>query len=380
MNNDPEQDPQQASQPDPTQCYANHHMTPEEYGYWNLFRSLSHATERLEFGAEQIKDSFWKPTTEEQAAADAKPKAATWKPGDKSKRRQELEPKVVGEDRPGLIRKALEKRGWLKCTRPANTERMPDGKFAPPEYEVLSHEQWAKKHPGACKKRLALNAVEKPKKETGVTVGKKNRPYTYPRGVHAYGRRNEFEQVKPCDIKETPSVGVSTGGTRLPSVIDVPMNHDSCCVTGIQGLKDSRSVTPTDGVINFTQSAPPEGPPQVVYDPTFDGSVMDDNGPFFCWRCNQENSELMPDYLCTQCQNLVTAGLLKRPRTDAEGRAHMIYILDSKLFKPQRLEVYQQTTGIERTWILESGTDYAKEYREMEAEDEAQEQNCGEGQ
>src|SRR5271156_6389240 len=129
-NNEPEQDPQQDTQPDPTKCYANLHMTPEEYGYWNLFRMLSHATGRLTFGAEQIMSLFWKPTAEEKAAL--KPKAP-WKRGDVRVHKTEAGTHVVGKDRPGLIRKALEARGWLKCTRPANTIRTM-GKFLPPEY------------------------------------------------------------------------------------------------------------------------------------------------------------------------------------------------------------------------------------------------------
>ena len=249
--------PKQDQQSHTTQCFANLHMTPEEHGYWNLFRSLAHATGLLEFSSEKIADFFWKPTAEEQAAIDAaesaKPKMLGWKFGDKRRRRptRDVEPKEVGEDRPGMIRKTLEKRGWLKCTRPANTVRGADGKFLSAQYAVLSHEEWAEEHPDVCAKRLALNIVPAPKKkETGVTVGKKNRPWTCPPCVH------DPTRLTP-DMTETPCVDVSAACTRPHSITDVLLGQDSFTLTRTNRLKNSRVDTTPHGDASRDPFVPP---------------------------------------------------------------------------------------------------------------------------
>jgi hypothetical protein len=55
-----------------------------------------------------------------------------------------------------------------------------------------------------------------------------------------------------------------------------------------------------------------------VVSETLLGSPTDD-GSFICDHCNEGNSELMPDHLCTQCGRH-TSGKRKAARTEVEGR------------------------------------------------------------
>jgi hypothetical protein len=267
-NKKTEQDPQ-ATQPNPTQCYANLHLTPEEYGYWNLFRMLSHKTGRLEFGGRHVIKYF-----------------------------DREEGRATGVNKPGAIRQSLVALGWLKCTREANTVRMLNGQYAPPQYEVLSHEQWAAEHPGACAKRLALN-VEKPKPETpSIIFGKKNaaRPYVQGdtitgdaarpsvQGTHVRAGRNHLEQVKPPALdQQTDSTLHDHGCKASPSVHISDKNHSPFFSdTGLHDYtsKDSAARMPVQGDDPYAR-------PGMSVERAKDFIAnMDFADDLFCTRCN----------------------------------------------------------------------------------------------
>ena len=94
-----------------THCFANRHMTPEEYGVWDVCRSVSHKTGTLYFDGRTIAGYF----------AD------------------------TGKDAIYRIVKSLVKKGWLLVQVAGRNTR--NGLYVPTQYQVLSPEQWAEDHP-----------------------------------------------------------------------------------------------------------------------------------------------------------------------------------------------------------------------------------------
>jgi hypothetical protein len=107
-----EQDPQSNTPNLP--CFANNHMSPEEFGFWNICRSLSHDSGVLYAEAKMLKACFSK----------------------------------MGHNRPYRLCKTLQAAGWFKLLK-APTRR-PNGTQSSAEYRVLSHDEWAKEYPGKC--------------------------------------------------------------------------------------------------------------------------------------------------------------------------------------------------------------------------------------
>jgi hypothetical protein len=143
--------PEKQTEKPGTKCHANLHMTPEEFAYWEVWRSLTfHTDHLLEFSSKDA--SFLFDATRPQ-----------------------------GVNRPGAIRRALMERGWMKETRAPFQDKV-SGQFLPPQYYVLSHEEWAAAHPEGCE--MAAQALVElhagrgkgPKKtSTGVIVGGRSR-------------------------------------------------------------------------------------------------------------------------------------------------------------------------------------------------------------
>jgi hypothetical protein len=95
-------------------CFANYHMTPEEFGVWDVLRSVSHSTGMLYFDGRTIAGYF----------------AGT------------------GKNTIYRIVKSLVKNGWLFVQTKGRSTR--NGVFIPTQYQVLSHDEWAEINPGEC--------------------------------------------------------------------------------------------------------------------------------------------------------------------------------------------------------------------------------------
>jgi len=96
-------------------CFANYHLTPEEFGFWEVCRSLSFKFKgNLIFDGRHIAACF----------------------GD------------TGKNTIYRLAKQLQDKGWFICTK--KTRRDKRHLQTPTEYQVLSHEQWVKRHPKKC--------------------------------------------------------------------------------------------------------------------------------------------------------------------------------------------------------------------------------------
>ena len=92
-------------------CFANYHLTPEEFGFWEVCRSLSYKFKgKLIFDGRTLASYF----------------------GD------------TGKNTIYRLAKQLQSKGWFVCTK--KTKRDKNHLQTPTEYQVLSHEQWAEKH------------------------------------------------------------------------------------------------------------------------------------------------------------------------------------------------------------------------------------------
>ena len=110
-----------------TKCEnANRHMTYAEYGVWELYRGLA-ASPRNKTGTVAISNENM---------------ARLFKGGSRQ---------VVGR-----IIKSLVAAGWLETVQ--TSKYIAEHQRTPIEYRALSHEDWAKKYPGACSDLNARNA------------------------------------------------------------------------------------------------------------------------------------------------------------------------------------------------------------------------------
>lgn len=94
----------------PPKCFANYHLTPEEFGFWEVCRSLSFKFKgKLIFDGRTIASYFGN----------------------------------TGKNTIYRLAKQLQSKGWFVCTK--KTKRDKNHLQTPTEYQVLSHEQWAEK-------------------------------------------------------------------------------------------------------------------------------------------------------------------------------------------------------------------------------------------
>src|SRR3989442_3549127 len=95
-------------------CYAQHHMTPAEYGLWDQCRALAHKSGVLFFDGRKMANRFKKE-------------------------------RGSGFMTVYRLRDSLVLGGWLvKIENPQ--PRRKNGTYTPTQYRALSHEQWVEKH------------------------------------------------------------------------------------------------------------------------------------------------------------------------------------------------------------------------------------------
>jgi hypothetical protein len=92
-------------------CFANCHMTPEEFGFWEVSRSLSY-----KFNGKLIFDG----------------RTLAYYFGD------------TGKNTIYRIAKQLQSKGWFVCTK--KPKQAQGGKYCSAEYRVLDHTEWVEKH------------------------------------------------------------------------------------------------------------------------------------------------------------------------------------------------------------------------------------------
>lgn len=90
-------------------CFANCHMSPEEYGFWDICRQLSYKFKgKLIFDGRTIAEYF----------------------------------NGTGKNTAYRLANRLRTLGWFVCTK--ESKRGKDGLWVSTEYRVLSHEEWVK--------------------------------------------------------------------------------------------------------------------------------------------------------------------------------------------------------------------------------------------
>jgi hypothetical protein len=89
-------------------------MTAQQYGFWDVCKSLSHQTGILYFNGRSVAARFL-----------GMQKSNAYKLAD-----------------------SLKESGWFKLVKESHRRR--DGTFSPKQYRVLSHDEWAAEHPNQC--------------------------------------------------------------------------------------------------------------------------------------------------------------------------------------------------------------------------------------
>ena len=95
-------------------CYPHHHMTAQQYGFWDVCRSLAFKNDILFFNGRSIAARF----------------------------------KGMSKSSAYLLADSLVEGGWFLLLK--DSTRRKDGTFSPKQYRLLSHEDWTKQHPGGC--------------------------------------------------------------------------------------------------------------------------------------------------------------------------------------------------------------------------------------
>jgi hypothetical protein len=95
-------------------CYAHFHMTPAEYGLWDVARSLSYESGILYFSGRKIAGRF----------------------------------KGLGKTGAYSLAASLTSSGWFHLLK--DSVRRKDGLWSPRQYKVLSHAEWIIEHPDCC--------------------------------------------------------------------------------------------------------------------------------------------------------------------------------------------------------------------------------------
>jgi hypothetical protein len=117
-----------------SKCFANRHMTPEEYALWDVSRQISHQTGTLYFDGRAMATQF----------------AGTSK------------------SRIYRLAKRLLDKGWYELIAPRVRDKR-TGLFSSTQYRVLSPDEWAERHPHVC-------AVSSPQNGTGIQSSKWEHP------------------------------------------------------------------------------------------------------------------------------------------------------------------------------------------------------------
>jgi hypothetical protein len=152
-------------------CFANRHMTPEEYGVWDVCRSVSHKTGTLYFDGRTIAGYF----------------------------------DGTGKDVIYRIVKRLVKKGWLLVQVAGRNTR--NGLYVPTQYEVLSPEQWAEDHPHDC---VPSEPEESSRESQTGSLSEQLSPVVEPRLVQS------GKPEQPVVISRTASRESPTGPVVIP--------------------------------------------------------------------------------------------------------------------------------------------------------------------
>src|SRR5260370_18166258 len=96
-------------------CFANRHMTPEEYALWDVSRQLSHQTGTLYFDGRAMAEQF----------------------------------EGTSKSRIYRLAKRLLDKGWYELIAPSVRDKR-TGLFSSTQYRVLSADEWAVRHPHVC--------------------------------------------------------------------------------------------------------------------------------------------------------------------------------------------------------------------------------------
>jgi hypothetical protein len=100
--------------PPVAECFAHHHMTVQEFGFWNYARSVSHERKVLFFDGRKIAARF-----------EGTSKSTCYR-----------------------LLKKLEAKGWCVCLVP--TKKNKHGMWTATQWRFLDHEEWAAKHKNQC--------------------------------------------------------------------------------------------------------------------------------------------------------------------------------------------------------------------------------------
>lgn len=111
---------------DPTtpRCFAHHHMTAAEYGFYDVCRSLSFQSRVLHFNGPTLAARF----------------------GSMSK------------NTPYDYAKSLQEKGWFVLLK--DTAILRNGTRSSRQYSVLTHEEWAKEHLGQCGEHIREEGMD----------------------------------------------------------------------------------------------------------------------------------------------------------------------------------------------------------------------------
>lgn len=166
-------------------CFDNMHLTPAQYGFMGLARSLSHKTGELTFDGRKFGQMFG------GNAADGH----------------------SGKNPMYRLARELAATGWLEVV--TASVKGTAGKYSETVYHVLTHDEWAIKHPGCCNREVVV--------DTGVTVGRSvevgpepEEPAT-PEDAHG-DCKSMPESVTESQIRQSrmDSVEAIVNGTREP--------------------------------------------------------------------------------------------------------------------------------------------------------------------
>jgi hypothetical protein len=176
--------------------------------------------------------------------------------------------------------------------------------------------------------------------------------------------------TQPSEVTTTPSRG--------DKVVVLRGKASGTNTSGVKPLGDTSENVSSVSSSDRLGSAPgTNGNAHGETTPISSAQPLDDES-FFCPRCNEENSEPMPDRCCTQCLRPITGGL-KAPRTPEQGRIHMINVLEA-MDDAARQKFYEtDLTTAEQDWIMGCGMFFADELKKVDDDQRREDllERCG---
>jgi hypothetical protein len=147
--------PQQQNHSESVRCFANRHMSMAEFALWSVCRSLSYKYEGLlYFDGQDVALMFEK----------------------------------TGKDKVYRSAKSLVKKGWFLRVRKRSRNPV-TGLWKPSEYQIISAEEWAKKHPHNCSPQYSQN-------KTQTIPQNANGPFPETRMDHSLECKHPFPEMR----------------------------------------------------------------------------------------------------------------------------------------------------------------------------------------